>query len=68
MGIVAGIGTAYAISLSMMPLLGYPVDFPWHPWLVLGGLGFGLILVLIAALGPAERAARLDLLIALQYE
>ncbi len=68
LGIVAGIGTAYAISLSMMPLLGYPVDFPWHPWLVSGGLGFGLILVLIAALGPAERAARLDLLIALQYE
>ncbi|MGA2253095.1 MAG: FtsX-like permease family protein, partial [Thermoguttaceae bacterium] len=68
LGIIAGISTAYAISLSMMPLLGYPVDFLLHPGLVLGCLGFGLTLVLIAALAPAERAARLNLLIALQYE
>ena len=68
MGIVAGIATAYAISLSMMPLLGYPVGSFVHPWLVLGCLGLGLILVLLASLLPAERAARLDLLIALQYE
>ena len=68
MGIAAGINTAYAIRLSMMPLLGYPVDFVLHPWLLLGCLGLGLALVLLAALAPAERAARLDLLIALQYE
>jgi putative ABC transport system permease protein len=68
LGIFSGLSTAYAISLSMMPLLGYPLDFPWHPWLVLACLGFGLALVLIAALAPAARAARLDLLIALQYE
>jgi len=68
LGVIAGISTAYAISLSMMPLLGYPVDFLVHPWLLLGCLSFGLALVLLAALAPAERAARLDLLIALQYE
>jgi putative ABC transport system permease protein len=68
LGLLAVIGTSYAISRSMMPLLGYPVDFVLHPWLLLGCLGFGLTLVLIAALLPAERAARLDLLIALQYE
>ncbi|MGO9110304.1 MAG: ABC transporter permease [Thermoguttaceae bacterium] len=68
LGFVDGISTAYATGRSMMPLLGYPVDFLLHPWLLAGCLGFGLALVLIAALAPAERAARLDLLIALQYE
>jgi putative ABC transport system permease protein len=68
MGVVAGIATAYAINLSMMPLLGYPVAFVVYPWLLAACFGFGLILVLIAALAPAARAARLDLLIALQYE
>ena len=52
----------------MMPLLGYPVDFALHPYLLAGCFGIGLVLVLLAALLPAERAARLDLLIALQYE
>ncbi len=68
LGVIAGMSTAYAMSLSMMPLLGYPVDFLLHPWLLSGCLGFGMALVLLAALAPAERAARLDLLIALQYE
>jgi putative ABC transport system permease protein len=68
LGSIDGITTAYAIGASMMPLLGYPVGFLLHPWLLAGCLGFGLALVLIAALGPAARAARLDLLIALQYE
>ncbi len=68
LGIIDGISTAYVMGRSMMPLLGYPVDFVLHPWLLAGCLGFGLGLVLVAALAPAERAARLDLLIALQYE
>ena len=41
LGVIAGMSTAYAISLSMMPLLGYPVDFLLHPWLLSGCLGFG---------------------------
>ncbi|MGO9111601.1 MAG: hypothetical protein ACLP9L_20445 [Thermoguttaceae bacterium] len=68
LGMIDGISTAYAIGVSMMPLLGYPVDFLLHLWLLAGCLGFGLALVLLAALAPAARAARLDLLIALQYE
>ncbi len=68
LGMIDGITTAYAIGASMMPLLGYPIEFHLHPWLLAGCLGFGLTLVLVAALAPARRAARLDLLIALQYE
>lgn len=68
LGILGGVSAAYAINLSLMPLLGYHVDFLLHPWLVSGCLVFGLTLVLIAALAPAERAARLNLLTALQYE
>jgi putative ABC transport system permease protein len=68
LGIIDGICTAFGIGRSMMPLLGYPVDFVLHPWLLAGCIGFGLALVVIAALAPAERAARLELLIALQYE
>ena len=68
MGCLSGLATAYVISLCMMPLLGYPIASIWHPWMMLGCVGFGLVLVLLASLAPAARAARLDLLIALQYE
>ncbi len=68
LGLAGGVSTAYTVGLCMMPLLGYPINSLLHPWLLLGCLGFGLTLVLIAALPPAARAARLDLLIALQYE
>jgi putative ABC transport system permease protein len=68
LGMVAGLNTAKAISLSMMPLLGYPVPFVLHPWLLAGSFLAGMALVLIAAYWPARRAAKLDLLIALQYE
>jgi putative ABC transport system permease protein len=68
LGTIAGVVTAYSISASMMPLLGYPVDFILHGPLLVGCFLMGLLLVLAAAWLPAERAARLDLLIALQYE
>ncbi len=68
LGILDGISTAYCIGRSMMPLLGYPVDFLLHPWLLADCLAFGLAIVLFAALAPAERAARLDLRLALRYE
>ena len=68
LGTGSGVATAYIITLSMMPLLGYPVAFGLHPLLFLGCCVGGMSLVLLASLLPAERAARLDLLIALQYE
>lgn len=68
MGLVGGLVFAKAISLSAMPVLGYPLPFHVHAWLVAACLAIGLAKVLGAAMLPAERAARLDLLIALQYE
>jgi len=68
LGLFFGQIMAFALSRSMMPLLGYPVPFVLHPVFLVGCFITGLGLVLVAALLPAERAARLDLLIALQYE
>ena len=68
LGIVFGVTTAFVISKSTMALLGYPVPFIVHPLFLAGCFVAGLGLVLAAALLPAEQAARLGLLIALQYE
>ena len=45
----------------MMPLLGYPLATVFHPWLLLGCVGFGLTLVLLAAPVPAARGRRAGL-------
>ncbi len=68
LGLFFGLIMAFTLSRSMMPLLGYPVPFVLHPVFLVCSFITGLGLVLVAALVPAERAARLDLLIALQYE
>jgi putative ABC transport system permease protein len=60
-GIIAGVGVAYLIHLATMPVIGHPVEFTLRPLLMLGGLAGGLLVVLIAAWPPAERAARIEL-------
>jgi putative ABC transport system permease protein len=67
-GIIAGVNTAYIISLCTMPLLGYPIAFSLHWTLLAGSFAVAFVIVLLAAWMPAERAARLNLLIALHYE
>ena len=67
-GSASGILTAYLINLATMAAVGHPVAFGFHPMLVLGSLLAAFAIVLIAALVPAQRAARLNLLTALQYE
>jgi putative ABC transport system permease protein len=67
-GMIAGVNTAYLISRTMWPLVGYPIAFSLHPWLLAGTFAAAMLIVLAAAWLPAERAARLDLLTALQYE
>jgi ABC-type lipoprotein release transport system permease subunit len=44
------------------------VAFSLHPMLLVVCFALGLAVVMAAAWIPAERAARLNLLIALQYE
>ncbi len=67
-GIVGGIIGAYVMNLCSAQLLGHAPVFELHPSLLLACVGIGLVVIVGAALIPAERAARLKLLIALQYE
>lgn len=67
-GAIAGIFVAYAISLSAYAVLGHNILFHFRPGLIAGCLAFGFIIVMLASLIPAERAARLKLGIALHYE
>lgn len=65
-GIAAGVAVAYLINVAMMPVLGHPVQFGFHPALLAGGLAVGLAVVALAAWFPANRASKLDLLTALR--
>jgi putative ABC transport system permease protein len=67
-GGLGGLSGAYITNLCTWAVMGHSVDFAFHPGLVGACIGAGLVLVVLAALLPAERAARLNLLIALQYE
>jgi len=67
-GALGGMIGAYVTNLSSVPLLGHAPQFALHPSLVAVCFGIGMLVILAAAWLPAERAARLNLLIALQYE
>jgi putative ABC transport system permease protein len=67
-GILLGVGVAYVINLAMMPSFGHPVDFAWHPRMLLGILVGAFFIVLIAALIPARRATQINVVEALHYE
>ena len=67
-GVLGGMIGSYTINLSSIPLFGHAADFVMHPVLVLWCFGVGMAIILLAAWIPAERAARLNLMIALQYE
>jgi putative ABC transport system permease protein len=61
-GILAGVAVAFLINVAMMPVIGHPVHFGFHPALIFGGLATGLTVVSVAAWFPANRAAKLGLL------
>lgn len=67
-GTVGGMIGAYVMNLCSAQLLGHAPAFALHPSLILACIGVGFLVIVVAALLPAERAARLKLLIALQYE
>ncbi len=68
MGTLAGLTTAWIIHLCNEPLLGYSVPFSLHAWLVIANAATCLVITLLAAWLPGERAARLDFLAAISYE
>ncbi len=67
-GTVGGMIGAYVMNLSSVPLMGHAPTFALHPSLLAICFGIGMVVILLAAWLPAERASRLKLLIALQYE
>lgn len=67
-GTIMGLLVAYLINLSTLPTTGHAILFVFRPWLLVACFGGAFVIVLIAACLPAERAARLKLTDALQYE
>ena len=67
-GAAVGVFVSYAISLSAEAVIGHDILFVPRPLLIGGAAVLGLVIVLAASLIPAERAARLKLSAALQYE
>lgn len=67
-GVLTGLGMAYLFHLATLPAIGHPVAWVFRPWLLVGALAASLTIVIAAAWLPAQRAARLQLAEALQYE
>lgn len=67
-GILFGVGVGYVINLAMMPSFGHDVEFNLHPEMLLGTLFGALLIVLVAAIIPARRATRINVVEALHYE
>ncbi|MEX2111672.1 MAG: FtsX-like permease family protein, partial [Pirellulales bacterium] len=68
LGTLAGLTTAWIIHLCNEPLLGHAIPFTLHTWLVVANAVACLIITMLAAWLPGERAARLDFLSAIAYE
>jgi putative ABC transport system permease protein len=67
-GGLAGLGLAYLVSLTNSMVVGNPVPFTVNHWFNILACVTALFTALLAALPPAERAARLSVAGALQYE
>jgi putative ABC transport system permease protein len=67
-GIAAGVLNAYIMNLSMMDTIGHPIEFHLYPGLLALTLGGSLLIVLVAAIIPALRATRINVVEALHYE
>lgn len=63
-----GVGVAYILNLAMEPAFGHPIAFHIHPWLLVGALSGAFVIVLLAAILPAIRATRINVVEALHYE
>lgn len=67
-GVAVGLLIAYLMNKAAYASIAHPIEFGFHPVLVIGVLLGSLSLVVVAAMLPAYRAARIDVLKALQYE
>ena len=67
MGTLLGLPGAYGI-IRLLSALIVPFDFFAPPMLILTTLGFVIVVTLLASVGPALRASRLQLREVLHYE
>ena len=67
-GVLIGLWIAFVLNLSTQPATGRAIEFGFYPWLIVCSPLLELLVVVIAALIPAERAARINISSALQYE
>jgi putative ABC transport system permease protein len=68
LGTLGGVTTALVIHFCNGPVLGRPVPFELHPWLVIANAGGCLLIALLAAWRPGLSASRLNVLSAIAYE
>jgi putative ABC transport system permease protein len=67
-GVIVGSGLAYLINLTTQPEFGHTIDFMLRPAMMAICFTAACLIVIATAWLPAERAARLELVRALQYE
>jgi putative ABC transport system permease protein len=67
-GIATGVAIAYVLNLAMMPSFGHPIDFHFHPGMLLATFLGAVLIVFVAAIIPARRASRINVVEALHYE
>ncbi|MBL9124028.1 MAG: ABC transporter permease [Planctomycetaceae bacterium] len=65
---VAGSGLAWLINVASRPLVGHPVEFRLTLWFVAACCVAAVLTAVLAAILPARRVARLEVVQALQYE
>jgi putative ABC transport system permease protein len=67
-GVLFGCVVAYVMNIAAAITLAHPIEFKFHPAVVVATFVGALVLVLLAALFPALRAARINMLQALHFE
>ena len=67
-GALMGLLIARLINLSTLPTTGHAIQFVFRPWLLAVCFAAAFVIVVASAYLPAERATRLKLSNALQYE
>lgn len=67
-GILTGVGMAYIMNYAMGPSFGHDIAFHLNWVLLVGTCVVAFLIVLMAAIIPARRAAQIDVVEALHYE